>query len=231
MKKFASLASLIAIGLMTLTGCYNRYQNPYNSAGCIAPPGTGYYNTAQNPQQYYQYQQYQTPPPAGYQAQNSSGWSGATVNSASLPPTLPQYQTAPANYEYEVPAYQFDQSQQIQPQQFDSSTEMQLNESGFRNDTQTYPQQMHINQQSTDDGTYASQSVTVPVNAQANYSYQQPTMYVPVDTGAIVLPQQLPQYGPQFIPTNTAPMPTSTGTAVARNSTLSNHNPQWQGFR
>ena len=241
---------LCAIACLFSTGCFNRYQNPYGSNACIAPPGTGSY-VGQNPNPYYQYQ---TPQPGVY-GQPYGGaqtWqaSAANYNGANVVPVIESgTEVAPAAYEAEMVV-------PVQPQppgKIQIEPQTNFDESGYRENSQGNLQPQYTNQ-SGDSTARVPQSVLVPLSGQQAYVpnvaaapsvAQQPIYYVPVDPGAVVASQN---YQPQFGPAYQAPVyqqpvyqpaayqramqfgPTA-GTNVAFGSTVPNHNPQWQGVR
>lgn len=238
---------LCAIACLFMTGCFNRYQNPYGyNNACIAPPGTVNY-AAQNPNPYYQYQTQQPMgygQPVGY-AQPYNGaqaWqaSAANYNPASAIPVIESgTEVSPANFEADivVPV-----QRQQQPTPAQNEPPANFNESGYRENSQGNPPAQY---QPIGYETRTPQSVLVPLNGQQIHSQnaavtvqqpamQQPIYYVPVDPGAIVRSQPQSyqpqyQYGPAYQPP--ANYGATTGTNVAYGSTLTSHNPQWQGVR
>jgi len=247
MTRILQSVCLCAIACFFMTGCFNRYQNPYGyNNACITPPGTGNY-AVQNPNPYYQYQTQQPMgygQPVGY-AQPYNGaqaWqaSAANFNPASAIPVIELgTEVSPANFETDVVVPV--QSQQ-QPTPAQGAPPANFNESGYRESTQGNLQAQY---QPIGYENRTPQSVLVPLNSQQNYlqnvavavpvnqqAMQQPIYYVPVDPGAIVMPQGYQpeyQFGPAYQPP--ANYGTTTGTHVAYGSTLTSHNPQWQGVR
>ena len=249
MTRILPSVCLCAIACLFTTGCFNRYQNPYGyNNACITPPGTGGY-AVQNPNPYYQYQ---TQQPVGYgqpaaypQPYNGAQtWqaSAANFNGASAIPVIESgMEVSPANFEAETVVPVQPQQQQPTPVQIEPQTN--FNESGYRENTQSYPQAQY---QPIGYEARTPQSVLVPLTSQQNYVQnvavaapvrqqpvmQQPIYYVPVDPGAIVMPQSYQpqyQYGPAYQPP--VNYGATSGTNVAYGSTLTSHNPQWQGVR
>ena len=217
----ATLLLLVGLVLVSSTGCYNRYQNPYY--GASVPPPNGMYAGQQG---YYQ------TPPVGYPYQpnpyqqnyfQENAYQPNTQNWQVDPASIPQNQVAPANYEYNSQA-----TVPGAPQTFQAPANVPFNDgtftdTGFRENSVL--QQMPINQQAA-----LNQPVTVPVNSNI-----QPTMYVPVDP-AIPSPsnqtlQYIPSYNgpPALAPKNSMSM--NSAQQSINVATLPDHDPQWQGVR